>query len=464
MVVLWPLACEFLKEVWVPHCKATGKPNQLVANLVHYATQDWRMVGIRAAALIYGDVISVQFFELVYTDNQLQMGVMARKLNANLECLLGEQGSKVLLTRIQQQQPLVSAEQFTFLKDGAHSEYGAHAYNISANAARKPTTTAGDNEVALAARYCVRWICAAGRRYFRDHLEGGRFSPSSTDDSMKKLMRLVPAHNSLAESAFAVADSQFKKKSSHMATSTASLHTMSALNNPLIWWLGLSDDEQRLHGANAKDKRKQSLVLLKDKQDSAASTMARSNRVEANRVKDANRTQKRLSDTAAALQTTLMQSAEEARAMIGAEKTKKGKLAVLIPQLKAYKIRLQLLVAHAGETPKNPVSGKALWTFSGLDVAEVLDNLCRLMTLVAGEDLSTAQPLPTLLARDPRVAKKLTDVGHELLPSSSLEKRELGWRQQAARVKTIHTNQARGTGTGAAVVETCVAEVSTDIA
>lgn len=118
------------------------------------------------------------------------------------------------------------------------------------------------------------------------------------------------------------------------------------------------------------------------------------------------------------------------------EQTKTAKKAVLVPQLKANKARFQLL--HPDDVaPKSASTGKALWTHSGLDVADLYGNLCQIIAVVAGEDLSVAQSTSQQQAMDPRVAQTLASVGIGVRHSAALEKKKAGWSKQAARAATI---------------------------
>jgi len=452
MAILWPLAKEFLTKVWVSHSIAkssTGKPNNLVANMVVYASQPWRSIAIRAGALVYSDVVSPQFYEVAYGDNQLQLGFMVRKLYAALEALSGNH--ELLLKRIRDGVPLISVDIFTVLSDVKASPHRAHAHQVAEAAARAPSAEAPHDQVALAVLYTLEWMVAAGKHYFRDHLESGRFHPDNTDDALKKKMRLVPAHNALAESAFATADAQFTNKSQHMSTSTASLFTMSAMNNPLSWWLGLSDEDKQLHETNAKDKSKQTLIAAKDRGDAEAARVARKARLAEDRRKVVARDHKRSTQMATALQTKLIESDEALQAAIDVVSTKKEKLSILTGQLKAYKCRFHLLFPGQ-KAPLGP-AGKALWTYSGLGVDELVRNLCSLMCVVANVDLAAAQMPSTEPVLDKRTAQSLTSVGDQPRHSSALRKKTDGWSKQAARTATILGKGASTVDRGAKSVD-----------
>lgn len=66
-----------------------------------------------------------------------------------------------------------------------------------------------------------------------------------------------------------------------------------------------------MHEQDAKDKKKQLLVVEKDRQDSTWAKTARQLRLEEERYKVASRERKRVAETAAALSTTLIESVEE---------------------------------------------------------------------------------------------------------------------------------------------------------
>jgi len=126
-------------------------------------------------------------------------------------------------------------------------------------------------------------------------------------------------------------------------------------------------------------------------------------------------------------------------------------LSILTGQLKAYKCRFHLLFPGQ-KAPLGP-AGKALWTYSGLGVDELVRNLCSLMCVVANVDLAAAQMPSTEPVLDKRTAQSLTSVGDQPRHSSALRKKTDGWSKQAARTATILGKGASTVDRGAKSVD-----------
>lgn len=205
-----------------------------------------------ASALVYSDLISPQFYQIIFDDSQSGMARMARGVYAELEASVADPDA--VLQRIKAMQPLVSRDHFSVLSGAKTSPHRTKCHEMCEAAARVETADTPDDQTARAAGFVLKWLMPAGKHYFRDHLAGGRYHPDHTDDALKKKMLLVPPHNNLCESVFAQADYQMKSKSRTASTSTMSMHTLAAMNKPLAWWATRTAEQKHDYEMLFKDK------------------------------------------------------------------------------------------------------------------------------------------------------------------------------------------------------------------
>lgn len=434
MVVLWPLAKTFLEEVWRPHATLkSGKPNNLVMNMIQYAQQSWRSVALRAGAIVYNDIVSPQFFEVVFANTQHDVGVLARSLYAEVNTLLDDTG--IILSRLAKKEPLVSPSFFSVLSSAKTSPHSRGCHQQCAAAARLSTSDADDDAVALALVHALRWIGKAGHHYFRQHLAGGHLNPAKTDDSLKRKLLLVPAHNTLSESAFALADSQLGHKSTSMSVSSVSMYTMALMNKTLNWWSELNDEQRQRHAKNSMDKRRQKLLADKDKRDDEAARVALRERLASEKVRVATAEQNRRLRQMAAMDTTLLSTVAAVDEGLAACTSKKQRVTLLTSQIKAYKFRVAALL------PGEVASNKGLWTFSRIAEADLVIKVHDIVTQYGSIDLSTARAGPKGVPFDTRVPRRLSQTA-SIGPSAALEKKAAGWAKYAASVDSIFGSAA----------------------
>ena len=246
-------------------------------NKLVLATADILMINevkvlLRTQAILHLDIFSPMFYEIVFLENQKDVGDMIRAIDGLVDAIVSDPDG--LAGRIDSGEPLIDYN-FSFKDKMKVSESKAEIVEICEKQLRLDDVEAPNDALVVVVVYVLYYVQQGLKHYFREYLaDDGLLNPGNPalTPEDKESMHVTLAHNHINEQDLSRVKVQQERSSRTAKTSTLNAVNMAISNGHLSGLAEVSAAQRETFNKNAQDKWK--LMFEMDTRDKARSIQA----------------------------------------------------------------------------------------------------------------------------------------------------------------------------------------------